>query len=314
MTQLCHLSAFHHAVRFVGKTPGFCRPDSAVVLSYAICVQCIEVNVPDVILMRDQHLNPKFGDFLDYCWSLASIKSYALPQLITRTRTIISDIEIAGSVLRSKSIVIVTVTWTELREDAGSVPVVVTSSARTSRAEPTKETTLALKPVRSVPAPSFNAWIIGPVVGSMCAILLVLICCWFVRRRRRENSSPPTVIGQRADDKHEKPELHANHVAREPPVEIGGSYPVPVPEMGANEVPAQEMLVSTTVAEMPEMPEKQKCKLSLLLFPKWSALPVLMPAGPHSASDDISTTKRILASLGITIATYAFSLQMTHLE
>ncbi|KAL3304043.1 nonsense-mediated mrna decay protein, partial [Colletotrichum asianum] len=199
--------------------------------------------------------------------------SYAPSRLITRTRTIISDIkDIAGSILTPDAMIIVTLT--ELREEATGVPVISTGSARNSRFEPTKETTPALEPVRIkglVPAPGVNAWISGPVLGSICAILLVLICFWFVRRRRRENLSLPTAIGHRANDKHEKPELHANHVAREPPVEIGGSYPVPVPEMGANEVSAQEMLVSTTVAEMPE---RHTCKLSLLLFPKWTTFRV----------------------------------------
>ncbi|KAF0318962.1 hypothetical protein GQ607_013771, partial [Colletotrichum asianum] len=71
------------------------------------------------------------------------------------------------------------VTLTELREEATGVPVISTGSARNSRFEPTKETTPALEPVRikgSVPAPGVNAWIIGPVLGSICAILLILIC------------------------------------------------------------------------------------------------------------------------------------------
>lgn len=103
----------------------------------------------------------------------------------------------------------------------------------------------------SVPAQNSNVWIVGPIVGSICSILLALTCFWLIQRRRRKSSSP-AVINNGADDKYKKPALHADHVASGRSIEVEGSYPESVPEMGANEVPAQEMLVSTTVAEMTE--------------------------------------------------------------
>lgn len=57
--------------------------------------------------------------------------------------------------------------------------------------------------------------------------------------------------------KFEKAELHADDVPKSPPMELEGSYPTPVPEMGVNEVPAQEMLVPDKDRQMvTEMPER----------------------------------------------------------
>ncbi|KAF3797347.1 hypothetical protein GCG54_00009318 [Colletotrichum gloeosporioides] len=105
------------------------------------------------------------------------------------------------------------------------------------------------------PAAENNAWIAGPVVGSICAIILLSFGWWFLRRRKRHHALLPTADNKK--ERFEKAELHAEDAPQIPPTELEGSYPDPVPEMSANEIAAQEML-SSELRSPVEMPERQK--------------------------------------------------------
>ncbi|KAK2780489.1 hypothetical protein CKAH01_00433 [Colletotrichum kahawae] len=161
---------------------------------------------------------------------------------VTRTRTELKDItQLSGGV---QSGVLVTATVTEVREQATS------TVATTSPTVPPTETPDP-KPTKS------SAWIAGPVIGVLAAILLLLGAWWFLRRRKSRKAKLSEATGDNDEvRKYEKAELHADGAPKVPPMELEGSYPTPVPEMGVNEVPAQEMLVPEKdrrmVTEMPE--------------------------------------------------------------
>ncbi|CCF42880.1 hypothetical protein CH063_12749, partial [Colletotrichum higginsianum] len=105
------------------------------------------------------------------------------------------------------------------------------ATSATSAREPSPETS--------------NAWIAGPVIGVLTAILLVLAGLWFLRRRRRQGLDR-SAAGENDDGKEEflKAQLHSDCVPRQPATELEGSYPKTTPEVMTNEIAAQEMPVS----------------------------------------------------------------------
>ncbi|EQB53185.1 hypothetical protein CGLO_07119 [Colletotrichum gloeosporioides Cg-14] len=167
--------------------------------------------------------------------------------VITTTRVVQMDItQFSGGV---DSGVWVTATYTELRQEATTL-VTTTSPAEVSHSILPSETADP-KPTKG------SAWIAGPVIGVLTAVLLLLGAWWFLRRRRSRKAKLSEATSDNDEiRKYEKAELHADGAPKVPPMELEGSYPMPVPEMGVNEIPAQEMLVPEkdrqTVTEMPE--------------------------------------------------------------
>ncbi|OHX00622.1 putative solute binding protein, partial [Colletotrichum incanum] len=136
---------------------------------------------------------------------------------------------------------------TELKAD---IPRPATATSRT----PSQQTTTPSKTTHvstsatgtQEPSPETRkAWIAGPVIGVLTAILLVLAGLWFLTRHRRQRFGP-SAVGNNDNGKEEflKAQIHSDIIPRQPALDLEGSYPKGVPEMSANEIPAQQILVS----------------------------------------------------------------------
>ncbi|KAK1839408.1 glycoprotein X [Colletotrichum chrysophilum] len=240
-------------MQVVGNSSEICDPTSDFQESYSTCCQCVEVNVEDLKVTAVEYLEPKFRQYRDFC-TMESTKpttpriTYPASMVITTTRVVQMDItQFSG---RVDSGVWVTATVTELRQEATTM-VTTTSPAEASP-------TVLPSEIAGPEHTNSSTWIAGPVVSVITAVLLLLAAWWFLRRRRSQKGKLSEATGGSYEvRKYEKGELHADDAPKVPPMELEGSYPTPVPEMGANEVPAQEMLVPEKDRQMvTEMPER----------------------------------------------------------
>lgn len=103
--------------------------------------------------------------------------------------------------------------------------------------------------------PSYYTTIVGIVIGAASIVLLFAASLWALRWRKKREANP----FNGADDNRgfEKPQLHSECIPRQPAVELEGSYPKEVPEIGANEIAAHEMLDPDRITPI-KMPGKSK--------------------------------------------------------
>ncbi|KAF4780112.1 hypothetical protein HER10_EVM0009452 [Colletotrichum scovillei] len=208
----------------VGKDPSLCNIVSPFAKDLIDCQVCIGVNSKNSTSFED--LGPEFQQYLDFCNQVQTV-TYAATitnlngdvKLVTLTKTTTGPINYAP---------------------ATSTP----SSSTSSQSVIPTESTLT--------APN-RAWVAGLVIGCVAVIALVT-GFWFLRRRRRRANQVATENKSEANDEYTKAQLHSDSLPPKPAIELEGSYPNPIPEMSANEIAAQEMLVphSHHVAEMPE--------------------------------------------------------------
>ncbi|KAF4412526.1 Agglutinin-like protein [Colletotrichum fructicola Nara gc5] len=251
-------------VQTIGKNPELCSTGSTFQECYSRCNACIDANSADANSTIQAYLDPKFRQYLDYCSGSAptsaspTTSTTAFPDipasmLTTVTMRLLMPVTgLDGKIAASR---FMPTTITRERDEATS-SLTVTSLSVTSGVAPASGVA-SLQPTDETPSGRSNVWIAGPVVGAICVVGLALGGFWFLRRRRRQRSVPPTAMDDEGKSKFEKAELHADDVPKSPPMELEGSYPTPVPEMGVNEVPAQEMLVPDKDRQMvTEMPER----------------------------------------------------------
>ncbi|KAK6225017.1 glycoprotein X [Colletotrichum tabaci] len=238
-------------VQHVGKTPSICNRDSDFSRGYRECVSCFEANSDRTNDATNVYLEPKFRPFLDYCALQTTQTSYPSTLLMIRTVVQFADITaIDGKVLSG---VLQTWTVTELKAEATtelhtfsrqtfSWQTPIPSETKPNETEPRATSATSARE----PSPeTSNAWIAGPVIGVLTAILLVLAGLWFLRRRRRQGLDR-SAAGDNDDGKEEflKAQLHSDCVPRQPATELEGSYPKTTPEIMTNEIAAQGMPVS----------------------------------------------------------------------
>ncbi|GJC97286.1 Nonsense-mediated mRNA decay protein [Colletotrichum higginsianum IMI 349063] len=197
------------------------------------------------------YLEPKFRPFLDYCALQTTQTSY--PSTLLTIRTVVQFADITAIDGKVFSGVLQTRTVTELKAEATtelhtfsrqtfSWQTPIPSETKPNETEPRATSATSARE----PSPeTSNAWIAGPVIGVLTAILLVLAGLWFLRRRRRQGLDR-SAAGENDDGKEEflKAQLHSDCVPRQPATELEGSYPKTTPEVMTNEIAAQEMPVS----------------------------------------------------------------------
>ncbi|EXF83389.1 hypothetical protein CFIO01_11319 [Colletotrichum fioriniae PJ7] len=231
----------------VGKQPLICHKDAHFQTEYEDCINCLRVTVEDSAAYISERVEPKFKEYLDYCSSKPSDWTYAPSKLTVVTRAHWGPLtDFYGNLVAGG---LQTITATELKstdssETGGGGP--SSSSTETGKTPGTGD---------SGPIPGNSAWIAGPVIGVITAIMLLLGALWFLRRRRHrvldkeESMATGIAIGTRGggygQGEYEKPQLHSDCIPRR--TELEGSYPNshvnPLSEMTANEVAAQELSV-----------------------------------------------------------------------
>ncbi|KAK1731587.1 uncharacterized protein BDZ83DRAFT_164058 [Colletotrichum acutatum] len=241
------LNALYIYIQAIGKQPLICHKDAHFHTEYEDCINCLHVTVEDSATYISQRVEPKFKEYLDYCNGKPSDWTYAPSQLTVVTRAHWGPLtDFYGDLVAGG---LQTITATELKptdssETGGGWP--SSSSTETGKIPGTGD---------SGPIPGNSAWIAGPVIGVITAIMLLLGALWFLRRRRHrlidkeESMATGIAIGTRSggygQGEYEKPQLHSDCIPRR--MELEGSYPnspmSPMSEMTANEVAAQELSV-----------------------------------------------------------------------
>ncbi|KAK2060947.1 hypothetical protein LY76DRAFT_634345 [Colletotrichum caudatum] len=229
----------------VGKAPSMCNANSDFWRGYRECISCISVEANDAEMIIETYIDPEFKQFTDYCDSKPAQPSY--PSSLITIRTVVQFVDITAIDGKVQSGVLWTRIVTELRAEftglLTATPNVLTSqSTMLTKTMPAGTSTTA----RQEPPPeSGKAWIAGPVVVVVTAILLVLAGLWFLRRRSRRTLDPSvSEANGYGKEVFVKAQLHSDCILRGYAAEIEGSWPGIMLEMSANEVSAQELTVS----------------------------------------------------------------------
>ncbi|KAI3540475.1 hypothetical protein CABS03_13481 [Colletotrichum abscissum] len=243
----CVLDALYIYIQAIGKQPLICHKDAHFQTEYEDCINCLHVTVEDSATYISKRVEPKFKEYLDYCNGKPPDWTYAPSRLTVVTRAHWGPLtDFYGELVAGG---LQTITATELKP---------TDSSETGGGWPSSSSTETGKTPGagdSGPIPGNSAWIAGPVIGVITAIMLLLGALWFLRRRRHravdkeESMATGIAIGTRGggygQGGYEKPQLHSDCIPRR--MELEGSYPnspmSPMSEMTANEVAAQELSV-----------------------------------------------------------------------
>ncbi|KAK1540290.1 uncharacterized protein CCOS01_01604 [Colletotrichum costaricense] len=241
------LNALYIYIQAIGKQPLICHKDAHFQTEYEDCINCLHVTVEDSATYISKRVEPKFKEYLDYCNGKPPDWTYAPSRLTVVTRAHWGPLtDFYGELVAGG---LQTITATELKP---------TDSSETGGGWPSSSSTETGKTPGagdSGPIPGNSAWIAGPVIGVITAIMLLLGALWFLRRRRHravdkeESMATGIAIGTRGggygQGEYEKPQLHSDCIPRR--MELEGSYPnspmSPMSEMTANEVAAQELSV-----------------------------------------------------------------------
>ncbi|KAF4939285.1 hypothetical protein CGCF245_v003843 [Colletotrichum fructicola] len=227
----------YKVAQIIGTIPSLCFSESLFKECFNECAECAvtAVEVPKPSLSEVFEV---FKPYTDYCAGPGIMSSYPQSLLTTAVRTQIFALTGFGSTEPGyPEIVIATIT--EMR------PGVFTPQA-TSQA--------TSQPVESTASGLSSAGVVGAIIGGTSFMLLFAAGMWSLKRRRKRKVTPSDAL----DDKRgfEKPQLHSDCIPRLPAIELEGSYPEVIPEIGANEIAAQEML-SSELRSPVEMPERQ---------------------------------------------------------
>ncbi|KAK1478102.1 hypothetical protein CABS01_03404 [Colletotrichum abscissum] len=237
------LNALYIYIQAIGKQPLICHKDAHFQTEYEDCINCLHVTVEDSATYISKRVEPKFKEYLDYCNGKPPDWTYAPSRLTVVTRAHWGPLtDFYGELVAGG---LQTITATELKP---------TDSSETGGGWPSSSSTETGKTPGAGDSGN-SAWIAGPVIGVITAIMLLLGALWFLRRRRHravdkeESMATGIAIGTRGggygQGGYEKPQLHSDCIPRR--MELEGSYPnspmSPMSEMTANEVAAQELSV-----------------------------------------------------------------------
>ncbi|KAL2670784.1 hypothetical protein Neosp_014586 [[Neocosmospora] mangrovei] len=214
--------------RLAGQTEELCEDDAFYDL-YQTCANCIE-DETDTDNVRE-YVEPKLGRFVDYCASFTSLTNWATLGTASATAATTSA------------------TLATTAEDEQSS---ATEATSTDDADDADDSTS-----RNVPAATSNsssgksqAWIAGPVVGAVVAVLILAgVGFWWYRRRKRTPKAPSSPPDHQETTQFDKPQLHSECIPRPNPGQVvtalppeqGHAHSYSYGEMPANEAPAYEL-------------------------------------------------------------------------
>ncbi|KAK1839407.1 hypothetical protein CCHR01_17965 [Colletotrichum chrysophilum] len=248
----------YRGAQITGMALPLCFPDSPFLNDFDTCRQCVEsevANLGEALYMVYEAM----GSFLEYCEKVGTLSSYPQSLLTTAIRTQIFVItDLAGAQGQE----LIEATILEVRPGI-FLPQATSLSASPSISQPdAKSTSQPAEPTD--PAAPMNTgetsltrditWVAGALIGGTSIVLFFAAGLWFLRRRRKQKAFRSNAVHDNRG--YEKPQLHSDCIPRQPAIELEGSYPNAMPEIGANEVAAQELL-SSELRSPVEIPERQ---------------------------------------------------------
>ncbi|KAH8897651.1 hypothetical protein GQ53DRAFT_884363 [Thozetella sp. PMI_491] len=229
-----------------GKTAALCASGSAFSQEYGACQSCVAVNNLD-----PKNLDPKFQEFLDFCTATPpQSRTDVSVSLWTVTTTLI---ELNGSPTLWTYTTSSTITRDNNARNTTTISSQNSTSVITSTTvtDSTTATSSTISPTDSAELtqsggdpPRSNAWIAGPIVGSILGLGFVLliwaICVTRSKSHKRHLGAELEGEGWNTGD---KPQLHSDDIKLPPPSELDalGMMARQYYEMPAGEPAAAEL-------------------------------------------------------------------------
>ncbi|KAI8655030.1 hypothetical protein NCS57_01250600 [Fusarium keratoplasticum] len=233
--------AYQYA-RLAGRTEALCE-DNGFYDLYQTCANCIEDETNSDNARK--YIEPKLGRFVDYCASFTSLTNWATMGTASATLATAAEDE-QSSATEAAS--------TNHADDSTSrnAPAVTSNNAPSVTGEldgldlPTSSNASEAKDSSG----RNQAWIAGPIVGSVVAVLILAgVGLWWYRRRKRTPKPPSSPQDIQESVHFDKPQLHSECIPRPSPGQVVTTLPVDqgqahsysYGEMPANEAPAYEL-------------------------------------------------------------------------
>ncbi|KAH7246849.1 hypothetical protein B0J15DRAFT_597004 [Fusarium solani] len=240
--------AYQYA-RLAGRTEALCEDDGFYDL-YQTCANCIE-DETDSDNVRE-YVEPKLGRFVDYCASFTSLTNWAT--MATASATLATASTTLATAAEDEQSSATEAASTNDADDSifRNVPAATSNHAPSVTGEsdqldpPTSSSASEAKDSSG----RSQAWIAGPVVGSVVVVLaLVGVGIWWYRRRKRTPKPPSSPQDNQESVHFDKPQLHSECIPRPSPGQVvttlpadqGHAHSYSYGEMPANEAPAYEL-------------------------------------------------------------------------
>ncbi|KAI5919427.1 hypothetical protein F4810DRAFT_687386 [Camillea tinctor] len=186
----------------IGRSPALCELDGEFAESYSACLICVGTQTQDTV-------ESSFAEYVDYCNSLGVNLSSAAPATSTPTSIALTAVVTVPTVINDQTTTwMFTTTYASLaipgQNGTNGAPISTTASNNVS----STETAITLSETRS------QAWIAGPIVGSVAGVALILLTImllWQRKRKRARSSTAQELHGETA----KKSELHGTTAPQE---------------------------------------------------------------------------------------------------
>ncbi|KAK1986151.1 hypothetical protein LZ30DRAFT_317803 [Colletotrichum cereale] len=229
----------------IGRVPSMCDTNSDFWRGYQECISCLGAEANDANTTIETYIDPVFKQFIDYCASQMPQPSY--PSTLMTTRTVLQFVDITAIDGKVQPGVLRTWIVTDLKAEFTGLPTVTSDVLSPYTTKPTgtapanTSATVAEEPSQELD----KAWIAGPVIGVVTAILLALAGLWFLRRRSRRALYRSAAEGNGyGKEEFIKGQLHSHCVQCGHAAELEDSRPKAMPVISADEIPAQDAPVS----------------------------------------------------------------------
>ncbi|KAK6602834.1 hypothetical protein QC760_008065 [Botrytis cinerea] len=243
-------NAYIEAIK-TGRTPELCLSTSPFVSDYDSCTACVKANSADSAATIKNSLEPKFGQFLQYC---ALLNASSIASSTAESTTVATTLSVASSLLSSLPNFTTTLSSSTSTPSGSPYTTITATNTQGISLFDGTTTTLTFSNVITLwaqasstlsPSPAnsqsklapghaqFNGVVFGSIFGGLSIIAFGMIYWKFWRHWHLRKSRVGVGIGDENGPK--KAQLHSDCIPPKTPEEIDGSPRGPVAELPAIE-------------------------------------------------------------------------------
>ncbi|KAK8122419.1 glycoprotein X [Apiospora sp. TS-2023a] len=204
----------------LGKGPALCDPRSIFRKDYQSCVACAQGH--GIAAANGTYLAPQFAPILEYCDIKAMIVTVTMSAPVANTvlyETKTTIINIPANFTANATIQ--TSSFNNVPPTTGSHPTATAPASGTGSGQPTSSQDGGGKR-------QSQAWISGPIIGSVVGVALIMAATTLLLRKRRKLKT--TDSQDRGNDPEDKPQLHSDCIPKPELDNSEKNAPVELPE------------------------------------------------------------------------------------